>query len=80
MKKFSLKILLVTLALNLLNYTQVLARVKPPTPSGSGGFDDDYVVGGDIDSHIIILFMFSILFGIWITVKRNKKVILLNES
>ena len=75
MKKFSLKVLLVTLSINILDTTQVFASRRPPMPRGSGDFDYEYVVGADIDSHIIFLFIFSVIFGVWMKVKRNEKLI-----
>ena len=35
----------------------------PPTPGAAGGFDDDFVVGGAIDSYLPLLFMLALVLG-----------------
>jgi len=76
MKNINFKIVLVTLVIVLQTTAQVLASVKPPMPRGSGGFDEDYVVGGSIDSYIIYIILLSVLFGVWL--KNKNKIAVLN--
>ena len=48
-----------------INTVQLIAKSNPTPPRGSGGFDDGTVVGGAIDSYLILMFFIALLFGTW---------------
>jgi len=49
----------------LLTVQELVAANQPPIPRGSGGFDDDYVVGGSIDSFIPYIIIIGLVIGVW---------------
>ena len=43
-----------------------------PPPKGSGGFSEDYVVGGSIDG-VAVLFVLALILGVWFILTYNKE-------
>ena len=64
MKYLNVKhIVLTTLLSTVFNVMSLYARKRPPAPFG--GVDDSVRVGGAIDDFLPLLFMASIVLGVW---------------
>ena len=63
MKKNNLKKVFVTALITVFQFSDMIAKSRPPAPRGSGGFGDDVVVGGSIDSSLMLLFFMALIFG-----------------
>ena len=76
MKMLNYKSILATVFLSLIGAAQLFAKIKPPAPRGSGGFDTgdngDGYVGGPIDDYLPLLFFMAMALGIWV-INRSKK-------
>ena len=72
MKKINLKSILVVVLLTVFQFSELMAKNHPPAPKGSGGFGDDVVVGGPIDSYLPLLFFMAMVFGVLILNKKQK--------
>jgi len=62
----------------LLSIQNAYASKGFPPPKGSGGFDDDYVVGGPIDDILPYLMAVAIIYGLFSVIKiinKNNKII-----
>ena len=66
MKNFNPKYSILTFIFSVIFSVQnLIAKNEPPTPRGSGGFDDEWVVDGPIDNYILLLFFAALIFGAW---------------
>lgn len=64
MNRISIKYYILTLSFYITSsYKKLIANNNPPTPRGSGGFDDGVVVGGPIDYYLPLLFCVALIFG-----------------
>ena len=62
----------------LIGAQDIYASKRPPTPKGSGGFDNGGVVGSPIDDLLPYLMAIAILYGLFSVVKtinENNKII-----
>ena len=74
MKLINYKSILATVIIFLINTVDLIAKNIPPAPKGSGGFDDDWVVGGSIDTFSPVVFFIALIFGaIMITKIKSKQ-------
>jgi len=73
MKSINYKSIFATIFITLISVVQLFANKGEnlPTPRGSGGFDDKYVVGESIDDYIPFLFFMAIMLGVWIINKKK---------
>ena len=66
MKILKIKNILLTFVFTvLLSVQELAAKNQPPAPRGNGGFNDDWAVGGSIDSLIPYIIIVGLAFGIW---------------
>ena len=50
------------------------AETFPPTPKGSGGFDNGGVVGGPIDDYVPLVMLIAIAYVIWSQYKKKNPI------
>ena len=62
MKSFKYKIFFVLIVI-LVSLQDLFANNEPPAPRGSGGFEDAVVVGGAIDSYILLMLFVGFILG-----------------
>ena len=67
----SLKKIKYTILLLVITSIQLIAKNEPPTPTGSGAFDDEWQVGAPIDTYSSLLIFLALSFGLYAIAKRK---------